>query len=178
MVPLSPATVDRIRALFAEHEVAQAERMLSEGCAESLPLWSDSSPSGLERVRFAAIRLSGGDLSRLTEGIRLAHVDWRDLLVSAGFAEDVGAHKSWTPRRFEPGVVARWLRGERIEGVAFAAGSVVQVSCGPYRSNSAFPGPAGKIVELTGLEPEPRFTVQLNDGGSVEVFQFAIRHAG
>ena len=48
---------------------------------------------------FAALKLSGGDLGELRSAIRLAKADWRDLLVAAGFAEDVGAHKRWLPER-------------------------------------------------------------------------------
>jgi hypothetical protein len=144
--------------------------MLSEHCAEQLPLWSDTSPRGLERVRFAAVRFSGGELPRLADAIRLAHKDWRDLLVSAKFADSVHAHSVWKPRRLEQAIVERWLQGRRIDGVNFAPGDLVQLQ--------GSPGPAGRIAALVGLEPEPRLRVQLNDGRTVELFQFAIRHAG
>jgi hypothetical protein len=51
----------------------------------------------LERYRYAALKLSGGDLGRLRQAIELAKSDWRDLLVAAGFAENVRAHKNWNP---------------------------------------------------------------------------------
>ena len=34
--------------------------------------------------------------------IALAHLDWRDLLVEAGFADDVNAHLSWHPGEESP----------------------------------------------------------------------------
>ncbi len=51
----------------------------------------------MERLRFAAIKLSKGELNTLLDAIVLAQTDWRDLLVAAGFANDVHAHQSWLP---------------------------------------------------------------------------------
>ncbi len=53
--------------------------------------------TSLERLRFAALKLGGGRLADLYDAVDLANTDWRDLLVAAGFAEDVEAHKSWFP---------------------------------------------------------------------------------
>lgn len=36
-----------------------------------------------------------GDVSA---AIALANLDWRDLLVAAGFADDIHAHARWRPR--------------------------------------------------------------------------------
>ena len=49
----------------------------------------------LERIRFAALKLSDGDLTNFERAIELANTDWRDLLVSAGFANDINAHDVW-----------------------------------------------------------------------------------
>jgi len=51
----------------------------------------------MDRIRFAALKLSKGDLERLQEAVRLAKIDWRDLLVAAGFANDINIHQSWLP---------------------------------------------------------------------------------
>lgn len=51
----------------------------------------------LERIRFAALRVRKGSLLLLSEALTLAEVDWRDLLVAAGFAEDPTAHLRWSP---------------------------------------------------------------------------------
>jgi hypothetical protein len=48
-------------------------------------------------VRFAALKLSAGGMDRLRKAIELAKTDWRDLLVAAEFANDVNAHKRWSP---------------------------------------------------------------------------------
>lgn len=50
----------------------------------------------LERVRFAALKLSKGDLRELKKAVKLAQTDWRDLLMAAGFGNDVNAHKKWS----------------------------------------------------------------------------------
>ena len=46
----------------------------------------------LERLRYAALKLSGGRLDALREAVELARIDWRDLLMGAGFGYDVHAH--------------------------------------------------------------------------------------
>jgi hypothetical protein len=102
MVELSPLTKQHLAALFVPADVSEAEQLLARECAENLPLVSNPTPGGLERLRFAALRLSDGNLHRLRDAIALAKTDWRDLLVAADFAEDVHAHQSWHPRRSEP----------------------------------------------------------------------------
>ena len=49
----------------------------------------------LERIRFAVLKLSEGDLTNFERAIELANTDWRDLLVSARFANDINAHNTW-----------------------------------------------------------------------------------
>ncbi|HSQ19554.1 MAG TPA: hypothetical protein VLR92_04185 [Blastocatellia bacterium] len=49
----------------------------------------------LERFQFAALKISGGNLTRLYEAVQLTQQDWRDLLVGAGFADDIQAHLKW-----------------------------------------------------------------------------------
>ena len=99
MTPLNAETHARVVAVFGDDKVAAAERLLETECDENLPLVGASRPELLERIRFAAIRVSGGDLERLREAIRLAQTDWRDVLVAAGFAERLDAHTLWQPRR-------------------------------------------------------------------------------
>ena len=96
----------QLRALFAASDLHVAMELLA-GCAVS-----DSAPL-LERIRSAALRASGGVVAELREALALAALDWRDLLVAAEFAEDVGAHVRWVPQRFELRVVERWMAGDR-----------------------------------------------------------------
>lgn len=69
--------------------------MLIEDCGDTLPLCSHGTPEDFERIRFAAIKVSEGNLRKLREGIALAAIDWRDLLVNAGFGFRVDEHERW-----------------------------------------------------------------------------------
>lgn len=48
----------------------------------------DAETLASERVQAAIVLLAGGDLGRLRQALDLAAVDWRDLLVAAGLADD------------------------------------------------------------------------------------------
>lgn len=148
-----------------------AERLLVESCGSNLPLMSNDRARGLERIRFAAIRFSGGRMDELREAIQLAQCDWRDLLVGAGFAEDIHAHSRWNPARFDTEVSDRWMAGENPTGVSFSLNQVVHLR--------EFPGATGPgaVIGLIGLEPEPKYVVELGAGGDVEVFQRFLRSA-
>jgi hypothetical protein len=97
MVPLSPRTRAHIETLFAQEDRPAAEKLLEHDCAETLPLLGGSTPESLERVRFAALKLSHGDLAALRDAVAWTAIDWRDVLVAAGFADDVHAHERWRP---------------------------------------------------------------------------------
>lgn len=96
-VSLSDATEARLVRAFSSDAVQEARALLETDCAENLPLWNDYTPAGLDRLRIAAIKLSGGAIEGLVDALVLAETDWRDLLVSAGFGHDVKAHESWWP---------------------------------------------------------------------------------
>jgi hypothetical protein len=85
----SKKTKQHIEVLFSPADRAEAERLLAQ-------LFPMSSPGDHERVHFAALRVSHGDLPTLAE---VVHDDWRDILVAARFADDVHAHERWIPRR-------------------------------------------------------------------------------
>jgi hypothetical protein len=169
MTELSLTTRARVAALFRHEEVAEAERLLVEECADNLPLVARADPSSLEQLRFAAIRLSGGDLQRLRDAIRLARTDWRDLLVAADFAEDSHAHETWQPRRFDAGVEEQWMAGQGPVGVELALHDPVEIIGGQER------GRHGSVVSLLGVEPEPRYLVEFDSGQYTEVFQTLLR---
>lgn len=96
-VALSARTADRVTAIFEERDVATAAELLEQECGDGLPLWGRVTPEGLERVRFAVLKLSGGELVALADAIRLARRDWRDVLVAAGFADNPNDHLEWDP---------------------------------------------------------------------------------
>jgi hypothetical protein len=50
----------------------------------------------MEGFRFAALKLSHGQLVELRKAVDLAKTDWRDLLVAARFWT-LKSHESWLP---------------------------------------------------------------------------------
>ena len=94
---LTERTRDRLRALFAPSAQAAAAWLLEHECGTNLPFCEDSDGEALERIRFAVLKLSGGDTARLHEAVALAQTDWRDALMAAGFGESTTVHLDWDP---------------------------------------------------------------------------------
>ena len=94
---LTPATIRRLEILFGPSDRSEAERLLVAECGNNLPFLEQATPSDLDRYRYAALKISGGDLARLRSAVSLAKSDWRDLLMAAGFADDEHAHRRWMP---------------------------------------------------------------------------------
>jgi hypothetical protein len=98
VVPLSSSTERRLLAMFRDaRQREQARQLLEDECSDRVPGWFDVTAAGLERIRFAVLKLSNGSLAKLSEALSLANLDWRDALVAAGFADDVKAHLAWRP---------------------------------------------------------------------------------
>lgn len=95
--PLSAAVQARLRLLFDGVDADHVAEVLCDEVAEHLPFAQPGPPERFDRVRLAALRLSGGDLAGFDRAVALAKQDWRDLLVAAGFAHDVTAHERWWP---------------------------------------------------------------------------------
>lgn len=102
---LSPDTQVVIDRLFAPGERDAVRRLLEEECGNNLVQPAVLDPVALERYRFAALRISGGDLGKLGKAIALAKLDWRDLLMEADFGHDANAHRIWFERGADPGPV-------------------------------------------------------------------------
>lgn len=94
---MTAETQRRIDLLFAPSLRGEVAALLAVECGRNLPLSRDASEAAIERIQFAALKQSGGDMNALVRAIELAQTDWRDLLVAAGFAVDVHAHESWLP---------------------------------------------------------------------------------
>jgi hypothetical protein len=94
-VPLTHDTQWLVDHLFKPVDRADAARMLIQQCARNLSSCENADARSLERLRFAALKLSGGDLKRLSHAMREAQMDWRDLLMAADFGLDVNAHRAW-----------------------------------------------------------------------------------
>ena len=94
---LTDATVKRIAKLFSPADQGLVSTRLIEECADTLPGFTPADSADIERVRFAVLKLSGGDFNALQRAIDLAKIDWRDVLVAAGFGNDPLAHRRWWP---------------------------------------------------------------------------------
>jgi hypothetical protein len=91
--PLTDAIAQRLARMFPLSEQAHVASVLMEECGDNLATGS----AGIERIRIAVLKLSGADLDALRRAIDLAKVDWRDVLMAAGFGRDSTAHHSWWP---------------------------------------------------------------------------------
>ena len=91
--PLTTGTEQRVTILFGPNDIELVSSLLTDECGPNLTEY----PELLERIRFAVLKLSHGDLNALQRAIALAKRDWRDALVAAGFGDDITAHESWWP---------------------------------------------------------------------------------
>ncbi len=82
-----------VKKLFPERERAIACELLEGECGNSLPLVRDA--QCIERIQMAVIKNCGGNSQKMLVQILNAKRDWRDVLVSAGFASDPAAHLTW-----------------------------------------------------------------------------------
>jgi hypothetical protein len=97
MIQLSAETEQRISALFPPGAAETARKLLLDECGDNLPLITPAYAQLTERIRFAVLKLSQGDLAALQNWIDQAKIDWRDVLVSAGFASGLDDHLTWLP---------------------------------------------------------------------------------
>ena len=90
---LKGKTITLINKIFPFDERENIISMLNE-CGKHLPLIMDENPLA-ERIIFAAIKVSDGDTEEFNSALELAKIDWRDLLVWAGFEHNVNEHNIW-----------------------------------------------------------------------------------
>lgn len=100
MTPLSPLTITLVEKLFPQQE-EEISLVLMEKCGQNLPFCKDATPEALERLRFAVLKISEGQMELFNKAVAIAKQDWRDLLVWAGFANDVKAHQTWAKQKLE-----------------------------------------------------------------------------
>src|SRR5579864_2936721 len=96
---LSADADERVCLLFSPEHRDEVRTMLIEECGNNLPFCEELDSSELDRFRFAALKLSDGNLDKLRKAISLANRDWRDLLVASGLANDPEAHRRWKPEQ-------------------------------------------------------------------------------
>ena len=90
------------RGCPTEHR-ADISNLLENSCSHNLPGVSSSQGWGelVDRIQLAAIRGSEWNIENIKRSVALANRDWRDLLVSAGFANDPSAHIHWQKSALE-----------------------------------------------------------------------------
>jgi hypothetical protein len=93
--PISQKTEERIALLFP-HEW---QRALVRAALSRQPFVNSTGEAASERLQFAVLKLSEGNLDKLNRAVALAKHDWRDLLMAAGFGEDIKAHLAWLPEQ-------------------------------------------------------------------------------
>jgi hypothetical protein len=87
-VELTEVVARKVNHLFPADEKAEAIRLLEKECGRNLPFCENSDAKGLERVRLAVVKLSGGSLDELRGQIEVAKSDWRDVLSAAEYPEE------------------------------------------------------------------------------------------
>jgi hypothetical protein len=99
---LTDRTLRLVEHLFSAGDSGVAQRLLLEECGTNLPFCETQDAAGLERIRFAVLMLSGGDVEKLRATVEHAKQDWRDVLVSAGFGYSLTEHDRWAQAVLEP----------------------------------------------------------------------------
>ena len=94
--PLSERTEALLARVFPDAgPQARVREALLARCGRGVAFCDDGTPESMERIRFAVLKLSEGDLRKLEPAIALANLDWRDPFMNAGFGHDVNAHQRW-----------------------------------------------------------------------------------
>lgn len=94
MIKLSDKTIQLIKILYtSENHQQRVTTVLENECADDIPFCENETPEGMERIRFAVLRLDKEE-GEFDVGMKLAKIDWRDLFMAAGFGEPK-THLEW-----------------------------------------------------------------------------------
>jgi len=96
-IVLSDPTQERLERLFRKEEQPEARKILIDASSGYESVFGAVSGDSLERFHIAALKTSKGSLEKLRLSADLMQIDYRDLLVTAGFANDIKAHLKWLP---------------------------------------------------------------------------------
>jgi len=92
---LSPRTKKLVEKIFGSTARDEVIHWLENECGNNLPGCDTSTAKQMERIRFAVLKLSQGNLKKLLQAIDLARTDWRDLFMATDFGFDLTAHEKW-----------------------------------------------------------------------------------
>lgn len=93
MFQLTDRVENMVKRLFPEVDRLAVRAILMEQVSETLPLVGN--PREIERIQLAVLKVSRGEAGLFLEAAALARQDWRDVLMAAGFGNDVEAHLKW-----------------------------------------------------------------------------------
>lgn len=95
MSNLSDKTRKLVHGLYQSREALEICDMLENECGAEAFSCDGWSPVEMERIHFAVLRLAHEDVMGFDSAVQFAQRDWRDLLMSAGFGNDLESHKKW-----------------------------------------------------------------------------------
>jgi hypothetical protein len=95
MLKLSIKTEQLLKAVFPVEQQDEARDLIEIECGRNIPSCENATAEGIERIRFSVLKISEGDLDKLYDAIDLAQIDWRDVLMEAGFDNDTKEHERW-----------------------------------------------------------------------------------
>lgn len=108
---LSPATQQRVQIMYPPEKQEEVTRLLVEECGHNIPpINLDEDEFAFEPLRFAALKVSNGDVDVLKKAIDLAKEDYRELLGAAGFSWSTTKHEKWLPKGMGPQPEGWWTR--------------------------------------------------------------------
>jgi hypothetical protein len=94
-IELTPDTERLVQVLFAQEHHASVLALLRTQCGAGVHFGPSPTPESMERLRFAVLKLSEGSMEKLARALEVANIDWRDVLVAAGFGHDALIHRRW-----------------------------------------------------------------------------------
>jgi len=95
MTAITQNTAKAISALFPAVVQNDVISELETKCSNNVPGCDSWTESQLERIWFAVLKLSNGEMNKLESFIKVANTDYRDLLMAAEFGSDLEAHNKW-----------------------------------------------------------------------------------
>jgi len=94
-IPLSDRTTNVLETLIKEPLRTRVRKILVNEVGKTVPFCSGETPEGMDRIRFAVIKLTAEDVEKLDYAVKEAQTDWRDLLMAAGFGYSAKEHDRW-----------------------------------------------------------------------------------
>jgi hypothetical protein len=94
-IPLSDRTENVLKAIIKESLRARVRKTLVTEVGKGIPFCEKETSAGMDRIRFAVIKLTAEDVKNFDNAVKEAKTDWRDLLMEAGFGYSIEEHNRW-----------------------------------------------------------------------------------